>query len=187
MEESTQPVKSFQDVRSAPEIVWLGIDFSRVKLIGPAGFSDLHAILSTQIHAMNDVFIKENNKFDLVKYLRKKPRYQAEQVYQHNMNISPEGIVLVTDPGNRMDANTVQQIVDECKFPLQPAIGMLFAAEALDKNQVAAFVWVAFVDMSTGKVIAASKYAGRAGGLSFRNFWVNAFFDVLKQLAPVFK
>jgi hypothetical protein len=185
MEDNNVPVKSFQDVKSTPEIVWLGIDFSRVKFVGPAGFNDVHSILSTQVHGMNDVVIKETAKFDFSKLLRKRPRYKAEQVYQHNMNISPEGIVLVTDPGNRMDGSTVQQVVDECKFPQENAIGMMFVAETLDKNQSAAFVWVAFVDLACSKVIATSKYAGRAGGLSFRNFWVNSFFDILKQLGPI--
>jgi hypothetical protein len=178
-------VKTFQDVRSCPEIVWLGIDFSRVKFIGPAGFNDVRSILATQIHGMNDVVIKETNKFDFAKFLRKRARYKADQVYQHNMNISPDGIVLVVDPGNRVDGAVVQQVVDECKFPQDSGIGLLFVAESLDKNQSAAFTWVAFVDLACGKVIATSKYAGRAGGLSFRNFWVNAFFDILKQLSPI--
>ncbi len=183
--ENNVPVKTFQDVRNCPEIVWLGIDFTRVKFVGPAGFNDIHSILAVQTHGMNDVVIKESKKFDFVKFLRKRPRYKAEQVYQHNMNISPEGIVLVSDTGNRVDGAVVQQVVDECKFQQEDAIGLMFVAETLDKNQVAAFAWVAFVDLNSGKVIATSKYAGRAGGLSFRNFWVNAFFDILRQLSPI--
>jgi hypothetical protein len=185
MDENTTPNKSFQDVINAPEIVWLGIDFSRVKFIGPAGFNDLQSILTSQIHGINDVVIKENHKFDFQKFLRKRPRYKAEQVYMHNMNINPAGIVLVVDQGNRVDGSMVQDVVNECQFPAENAIGLMFVTESLDKNQAAAFAWVAFVDLATSKVIATSKYAGRAGGITFRNYWANAFFDIIRQLSHI--
>lgn len=187
MEDNTLQSKTFQDVKACAEIVWLGLDFTRVKLIGPAGFNDVHRIVNTEFHAMNDFFVKEPKKFNFPKFIRKTARYKLDFVYQRNMKIPVDGLVLVSDIGNRVDGNIVQQVVDECQFPKDNLIGMMFVVESLDKIQAAAFVWVTFIDLATGKVIFASKYAGRAGGLAFRNFWANSFFDVLKQLPSIMR
>jgi hypothetical protein len=186
--ENTNPyTKSFQDVKVAPEIVWLGIDFTKAKFVGPAGFNDIHSIINTQVHSINDLFVKEPAKFNFPKFMRKTARYKLDIVYQRNMKISPEGLILVTDVPGRVDGNVVQQIVDECQFPQDNLIGMMFVVESLDKNQSASFTWVTFIDLNNGKVIYTGKFAGRAGGIGFRNFWANSFFDILKQMTTLMR
>jgi len=186
MEEITSG-KNFQDVKLAPEVVWLGIDFTQVKLIGPSGFSNVPNIVNTQVHSINDLFVKEPNKYNFPKFLGKTARYKLDIVYERNMKIPVDGLVLVSDPGGRVNEEVVQKVVDECQFPKDNLIGMMFVAEALDKNQQAAFAWVTFIDLNTGKVIYTSKYAGTAGGFGFRNYWARSFFDILRQMPSIFR
>jgi hypothetical protein len=187
MEDSNIPTKTFQDVKSSPEIVWLGIDFTRAKFIGPSGFNDVHSIINTQLHSMNDLFVREPQKYNFSKFLGKTARYKIDVVYQRNLKISPEGLILLSDPGNRFDQNTIQQVVDECQFPKDNLIGLMYIVETLDKNQQASFVWVTFIDLANGKVILTGKYAGRAGGFGFRNFWAGSFFDIMKQFPSMMR
>lgn len=182
-----QAVKTFNDVRTAPELVWLGIDFTKVRLVGPAGFSDVNSIIRVQIHSMNDLWVKEPHKYNFPKFTGKTARTRLDLVYQHNMQIPIDGLILVQDTPGRINEGVVQEVVNECKFPQDNLIGMMFVAESLDKNQAAAFVWVTFVDLNNGKVILASKYAGRAGGIGFRNYWANAFFDVFRQMPTILR
>jgi hypothetical protein len=185
MENNMTPTKTITDVRAAQEIVWLGVDFTHAKLIGPSGFTDIYSIIHTQFASMNDLFVREQQKFNFPKFLSKTARYNLQKVFERNTKISPDGLILVYDTPNRIDGTVVQQIIDECQFPQENAIGLMFIVESLDKIKSTSFAWVTFIDLNTGKGIITSKFAGQAGGFGFRNYWANSFFDILKRISSI--
>lgn len=170
-----------QDVINAPEIVWLGIDFTQAKFIGPSGFVEINKIINVSLAAINDLFVAEPQKFNFPKLTGKMATSLLNMVYERNVKISSEGIIRVDD-NYTIDEQVVKKIVSEYNFPSDNRPGLLFVVESLNKNKKTANTWVTFVDMKNREVIVTRKFAAPAMGFTFRNYWANAFLGILKLM-----
>ena len=53
------------------EITWFGLDFSKAKLVGSAGFTDPSQIQSYYFNTWNSIIVTEKDKYSISKYYKK--------------------------------------------------------------------------------------------------------------------
>jgi hypothetical protein len=171
--------------RTAPasgELVWFGIDYSKVKLIGVRShFSDLLDIQSRLFRSWNELFLVESEKYDLEKAFRTNDvKYQMDKAIDRSNSREMDGIVQ-TDP-YKIEEGEVLDLLKEYTDPSVHATGALFVMETLDKLGERSTMWLAVFDISTGEVLHLERYSGKAGGFGFRNYWARCFYNVVKTL-----
>lgn len=171
---------------NATQIVWCGLDFSMAKCVGSEGFTDPTAIKNDYFQKWNEVMLSEPDKYDFKKFF-----YKDDVLYQIDMveanNKKPNAADLVTNNSYTFDADKVQTVIANYKSDKKEGVGLVFVVESLDKTKESAFVYVTFFDLKDNKVLVTNRVEGKAGGFGFRNYWLGAFYNVMKASQKQYK
>ncbi len=174
-----------KDIFSSSEtpITYLGIDFSKAKLLGDAG-ADAYAIKTRIFSSINQVVVNEAKKYDINKALQKTNVNSDISVTEaQNAKVEVDSIKSFnTADFSRFNAVTIDKMVKGYKFNAKSGIGMVFIVEAMSKTQDKAAVWVTFVNMANGKVLLTERMLGKAGGIGFRNYWVKPVGEIIEDI-----
>lgn len=165
------------------EIIWAGIDYSQVRMIGPAQFNDADAIFPGYLETWNDLFLRE--RIDIVQEKTKKaviPDIGA--VTAANRTASARQIIESPDANSRIDQThiTPAQIAGMVKaynLKHQNGLGIVFIVDRLVKigKKGEGAVYVVGFDVATRQVLFAGRQVCPAQGYGFRNYW----FRVIKE------
>jgi hypothetical protein len=181
---SAQKTKS--DVFSTQEIVWYGLDFSKIKLIGPEGFTDPNEIKNRFFPSWNQLFLFEADKYDLKKTFKKTTVINELSIVEER-NKLPDASELVITTSYSIDEAVVEEVVKQYKGGAQTeGVGLVFVMEKFDKTAEVGTMYVTFFDIATKKVLLSKKMGGKPGGFGLRNFWAATYYEVLKQCAKEF-
>src|ERR1041385_5603858 len=169
------------------KITWLGVDFSHVKLIGDfntfkdAGAKSMADIKKTYFPSWNGVVLKEREKYDLKKMLRKDDiTYSTEMITAINEQTPTENMEGKASPNYSTD--DVQKFVETYKPTDADGIGIVFIAESMDKNaESGTYHFVAF-SLKSKKVLIQERIQGKAGGFGLRNYWARSIFEVMQEI-----
>lgn len=164
----------------------MGIDFSNTRYYGPSFTVDQREMkgLFTKI---DELLVAESGKYDIASALHRKggTKYAIHIAESVNQQIDSSAIVMPSGVPPR-PAFKVQTIIDQVTRYTYPAgstgIGLVFVAEEIDKLQEQTVFWVAFVDLSTKKMLYTEKMAGSGSGIGFRNHWAHSFNDGIKTM-----
>lgn len=177
--------QSATDIFKTKEVVWYGLDFSQVKLVGSAGFTDVQKIKDVYFDAMNNVVATEKDKYNIEKIIRKSyVEYDLSIVSKQNQ--LPEVSSLLTDNPDdckTLDEAKVQAIVSSYKIEGKNGIGLVYIMESLDKKKEQGSMFVTFFDIATKQVLITERFTGAAGGIGFRNYWVKPVYNVMNRMA----
>ncbi len=176
-----QDVKS---VFSTMEIVWFGLDFSNVKLVGTSvDFANLTDIRDRQFNAINNLFISEPVKYDIKKAFKKDKATNDFSIVEKR-NISPDIDKLLVQTENTLSKETIAEII-KAYNPKEATsgIGACFVMENLIKLEKGshATMYIVFFDIATKKVLVCEKADSIAGGFGFKNFWAKTIFLTLDK------
>lgn len=170
--------------RTGPRIVWLGLDFSQIRLIGPLGTVDKDELIPL-FDDINRVVITERTKYDLKAALRKdEVPFDLETVTKLNREIDPERIIAYSsnDEGSKLSEEIISVLVKQYNMNNTDGIGLVFFMESFDKYREKATMWVTFFRLSDRNILFAERMSGTAGGITFRNHWARAVFEVIDQI-----
>jgi hypothetical protein len=175
-------------VRSDKPITWLGMDFSQARFIGSAmQFKDAGEVTTDQIRdkyipGWNELFINEQKKYDVAKYVHRESVAFALDVTTRSNNKVGSNF-FSNDPAdyNRLTQADIEKKVKSYDFMGNKGVGLIFFVEAMSKGKDEAAAWITFVDMGTKKVLETRRVTGKAGGFGFRNYWAKAFLNILKD------
>jgi hypothetical protein len=169
-------------IKNAKDIVWFGIDCSHMQCVGRSGFVDTDDIANRMVHAWNDLFIAEHDKYNVNERFDKKEFiYDLASVEKQNDKVV--GDQLVVSAAEEFDRSTIDKIVSNYSSEdYTDGLGLVFIVEKLDKLETEAKVHVTFFDIATKEIVQVVKYSGEARGFGFRNYWAGAFYDILKKL-----
>jgi hypothetical protein len=174
-----------KDIFSSSEtpVTYLGVDFSKAKLIGDAG-ADAYAIKTRIFSSINQVIVNEPKNYDFNKALQKTNVVSDISVTEaQNAKVQEDSIKSFNAADfSRFNAATIDKMVKDYHYNGKTGIGMVFVVEAMSKTQEKAAVWVTFVNMANGKVLLTERMLGKAGGIGFRNYWVNPFQEIIKDI-----
>ncbi len=161
------------------EITWLGLDFSKAKMVGSAGFSDPAQIQSYYFNTWNSVLLTEKDKYNISKYY-KKPTVKVNLDIAKSRNEKVIASSLVTDNTYTITEKDVEAVVKNYKLK-EGGEGLLMVVESFSKMEELAYVYVVKFDTKTGKIIEMKKQTGKPGGFGIRNYWLAAILNIMKK------
>jgi len=170
-----------QDQPDRDELVWYGMDYSLVRLVGErTDFSDLEKIRGYYFRAWNELMIIEREKYDLKKAFGvKSVTYDIEKAISRSEKVDLE--LLWQNAWYSFDVDQAIEVMKNYIAPGVNKVGGIFVVETLNQHDTKATMWLLFFNVSTGELIHMGKYEGIAGGFGFRNYWVRPYYDVLTQ------
>lgn len=168
---------------SETPITYLGIDFTRAKLIGDAG-ADAIEIRNKWFASINDVVVNEPKKYNLQKALEKSS-ISSDLSFVMEKNSKADVAKLLSSNSNddsRFTKETIDEIVKGYNFGGKKGVGMMFIMESMNKSASNGSMYVTFIDMGSRKVLYTERMTGKAGGFGFRNYWVKPVYEVIEKI-----
>ncbi|HEX6225816.1 MAG TPA: hypothetical protein VFZ52_15465 [Chryseolinea sp.] len=166
------------------EITWLGLDFSGAKFIGDRERLGSESDIRRLIDAINELMIKEADKYNVAAALQKKSVENAIEVTtEHNAEldvlamISPEGKDHI-----HLNPSEVEGIISGYDFKGKSGIGLMFNVESLNKLIEEGSYWVTFVNMGSKEVLFTERVTSPPSGFGMRNFWAGSVNGVLAKI-----
>lgn len=181
----SQSLKDFFNNSEYPT-VYLGIDFSKAKLIGDPGANTID-IKNRLYNSINDVTVFEAKKFDVGKAFHKTTvTSDLSAVKKRIEKINSESILSEnSEDFNRLKESDIDGIVKGLDLSKQKdGVGVLFVMEAMrkmEKNNGAA-VWLVLINLQNKKVLMTKRYEQKAAGFGFRNMWVSPIKATLTEI-----
>ena len=179
------------ETASADTLVWCGLDYSKVKLIGTLDFQQPEQIFPGMLNAWNGLFMKE--MLPELEKMAKSVRSDIAAVQPGNDKATGSQIERkdgtsdeMVKPSHITEAE-IADIVKSYKMENQSGLGLVFIMDRLVKAQQVGCMYVVFFDVSTRKVISSERVVGKAGGIGFRNFWFSPVKTTVKQLPKMYK
>ncbi len=171
-------------VRNGPRIVWLGLDFTQVRLLGPLGTVDESELISL-FDDINMVVISERSKYNFEAALRKdEVPYNLEIVKMLNSGLDPGKAVAYSSNNEepRLNEEAISVLVKQYRTENKEGIGLVFFMETFDKTREKGTMWVTFFTLADRNVLFTERMSGNANGISFRNHWVRTVYEVIDQI-----
>lgn len=155
-------------------VVYLGIDFTRAKLINQPDANSFD-IRNRYYGSINDLVVNEPKKFDISGAFHKSNVSSNLTAVKAKIDkINAEEIVSSnTSDFNRLTESDINSVVKGLSIDKRKGIGVLFVMEGMkkvDKSGMAA-IWVTLIDMNTKKVLMTERFESKASGIGFRNYW----------------
>jgi hypothetical protein len=170
---SAQTLKDFFNNSETP-LTYLGIDFTKAKLINEAGGNPMD-IRNRLYNSINDVVVNEPKKYDIAGAFHKSSvTSDLTAVKAKNEKINAEEIMSSnTADFNRLKETDIAGMVKALAISGKKGIGLLFVMEGMKKEdkKAAASVWAVLIDLQTKKVLLSERFENKAAGFGFRNFW----------------
>jgi hypothetical protein len=161
-------------------VTFYGLDFSKSNLIGSFAFNQPAKIQDYHFPDWNYMFIKEKSKYNIARTFKiKNVNYDFDIVAKRNKEI--DVFKIIVDEDYMIDKHNVEEAIAEYKDCKNEGLGLTFIIESLDYHKNIAVIWVTFFDIKTGTVLLTERMRGDAIGLSFRNWWAKAYYNVLKS------
>jgi hypothetical protein len=175
-------------------VVWAGLDYSMVRMIGANDFKVPDAIFPGMLEKWNRLFIDERIH-KVAKALGKQVSIDIGGVTERNKTATAKQIISTPGPTDTVDQShiTQQDIATEVqsyKLEKTNGLGLVFIVDRLGRYKRAGLgphsetymasggaVYVVFFDVATREVISVEREVHQAGGNGFRNFW----FGVIKR------
>jgi hypothetical protein len=169
---------------STTEITWLGVDFSEAKFIGDRERLGSESDIRHLLDAINDLMIKEADKYNVAAAIQRKKVENATQVTaEHNAELDVLSM-LTTDGKNHihLKPDGVDQIISSYDFKGLSGIGMMINVESLNKLIEEGSFWVTCVNMGTKEVMLTERVVAPPSGFGMRNFWAGAINGALVKI-----
>jgi len=173
-----------KDIFTAKQIVWFGLDYSQVKLLGSIGFNDVQRVKDFYFDAWNQVILTESKKYDLRYFLRKPDVVNDLSVVKEKNKLPEESNLLTDDPAKKtiLTPEKIQSIISSYSPSEKEGIGVVFLIGNLDRINEVTNIYVTFFNIGSKKVLLTEELTGKAGGVGFRNYWLGSIYNVMKEM-----
>lgn len=181
----------FAQVTDNPDaLIWCGLDYSRVKMIGTADFNRPEEIFPGMIVAWNGLFMREMLP-DLEKM---SPSLGSDTLAVQPGNDKASSKQIEREDGTReekvnlshLKEGDIASMVRSYKLKHEKGIGLVFIMDRLVKAQETGCLYVVFFDVSSRKVIKSERLCEKAAGFGFRNYWFKPVKEAAKKLPRMY-
>ena len=176
---------------SVDKVVWVGVDYSQARFIGPGQFNNPADIFPGMIEAWNNLVLQERMSI-LAKDLHKPVVADIAGVMTINKSASASQII--NAPGasdtigdSHITPAGIAKAVRSYKLENKSGVAVVFIVDRLvklDKKGEGAVYVVAF-DIGTREVLSSERIVGTAVGIGFRNYWFRIIKDAEKGLGKI--
>lgn len=179
--------QTMDDVYAASEVVWFGVDYSKIKLAG-GQYSELDKI--------RDYYFPQWNyrAIDYIESNYKGKIQDKELIYDNGAAIARSSLVnpqellwLGPRPGPLLEQE-LQEIVNLCNSPEnQSGVGLILVAnyftyKGADSGSFSAI----YFDIASKKIIQIEEYVGDGAGVMFLTIWDKPLYNSIKQVQSDF-
>lgn len=174
------------EISRISEIVWVGLDYSMVRMIGIDAFRDTKAIFPGYLNKWNDLFFKKKIK-ELSSRLEKPIKIETSAVEKVNKSASEKQILQKEGGPQDLTASHITQedlakAVGAYTLQSKIGVGLVFIMDRLVKSEGRGYIYVVFFDIETRKIILRWRKSYPASGFGFRNYWFNPIKETLRDL-----
>ena len=182
---STSVVRA-AEAGTANPLVWCGLDYSKVKMIGTMDFRQPAQIFPGMLATWNGLFITE--MLPQLEKMTASVRTDMEAVRQKNDKTTASQIVYKDGSTDEMVTQShitesdIAGMVKSYKLENKSGLGLVFVMDRLVKAQEMECLYVVFFDVASRKVVHSERVTAKAGGFGFRNYWFRPVKDAVKEL-----
>lgn len=180
------------EVTSSPDaLVWCGLDYSEVKMIGTDDFRDPDGIFPGMLDAWNALFMKE-----MLPSLEKMASpLRSDVTAVEGPNSKAKASQIVHEDGTKDEMVTPTDITEKdiaaavknYKIKYNDGLGLVFIMDRLVRAQETGCLYVVFFDIASRKVVYSERMCTKSGGIGFRNYWFSPVKEVVKKLPKIYK
>jgi hypothetical protein len=188
---SSARVTRAAEAGSPDTLVWCGLDYSMVKMIGILDFRQPDKIFPSMPTEWNALFVKE--MFPRLETMAKSVRTDLKAVADRNDTASARQIEHEdgtaeekVKPSHITEAN-IADTVKAYKLETTQGLGLVFIMDRLVKAQDTGCMYVVFFDVASRNVLHSERVCAVAGGGGFRNYWFRPVKEVVKKLPKMYK
>jgi len=180
-----------EDTASPDTLVWCGLDYSMVKMIGTADFRQPDKIFPGMLAEWNALFMKE--MIPQLEKMAKSVRSDLGAVTASNEKTSTKQIEREDGTADEMVKPThitemdIARMVKSYKMKNESGIGLVFIMDRLVKAQEKGCLYVVYFDVPTRKVLSSERVVAPAGGAGFRNYWFKPIKTAVNGLPKKYK
>ena len=180
-----QDLKEFFNNSSAP-LVYMGIDFSKVKLINEPE-ANTFDIKNRYFHSINQLIVEEmSSHYNLSSAFQKSyVSTDLSAVESKNDKVNANDIASSNyGDFNRMSEDDIATEMKRLSNVKGTGIGLVFFMEAMKKEGKKGFaaVWVTLIDLRTKKVLLTERMEDDATGIGFRNYWASVIKKIIMTI-----
>lgn len=171
----------------AEEVVWAGLDYSRVQMVGLSGFKTRDEIVPRFPLEWNSLFATEQLD-DLAAALGKPVRADLSGIDAVHRDASKVKVLRTAGTREHLEKSLLSrsQIAGMVKaYPLscKKGIAVVFIVERLVKELEAGCLHAVLFDVKSREILHLKRDCYRAGGIGFRNYWFRPVKEAVKQLS----
>ena len=175
----------------AKTLVWCGLDYSQVKMIGTMDFRQPNQIFPGTLLEWNGLFMKEM----LPKLEAMSPSVESDLHAVEDRNQKASASQIEREDGTRAEkvdptditATKIADIVISYKLKHDSGVGLVFIMDRLVKAQEVGCLYVVFFDIGSRKVLHSERIVAPAGGYGFRNYWFRPIKTAVEKLPKIYK
>ena len=169
---------------SESPIIYLGIDFSKTKLLDNGNADEIR---NKYYVSINQLIVNEPKKYDLKgAFVKSNINYDFGAVTKNNALANLNDILSTASTDfYRFKETDITAIVKKLDLAGKTGIGLLLVLEAMRKlgNKGDAAIWVTLIDMKTKKVLMTERMESKGkGGIGFRNYWASTIRTLLDDI-----
>lgn len=168
---------------SKVSVDFVGLDFSKTKLVGAEGFTDPQKIQSYYFPAWNNLLFSEMDKYSIKgAFYKSDVNYELGVVESVNQDVEYIDLVTEVAPPEFTDKDLQKIVKTYNTNDLKNSYGISFVVHSLNKLQESASIYVVVFNPKNKKVLFSKRLSGAARGFGFRNYWAGAVYNILKQI-----
>jgi hypothetical protein len=176
---------------SPGSLVWCGLDYSKVKMIGTQDFRQPDQIFPAALVKWNDLFMVE--MMPHLESMAKSVVSDLDAVTARNEKTSDKQVLrqdgtrdeMVT-PSDITEAD-IAKTVRGYNLKHEQGLGLVFIMDRLVKAQEIGCLYVVFFDVNSRKVLYSERLCEKAGGFGFRNYWFRPVKAAVEKLPKMYK
>jgi len=176
---------------SSTPLVWCGLDYSKVKMIGTMDFRRPDQIFPQMLTTWNGLFMTE--MLPQLEKITSFVRTDLQAVEQGNAKAKASQIVYKDGSTDEMVTQThitesdIAGMVKSYKLENKTGLGLVFVMDRLVKAQETGCIHVVFFDVASRKVVHSERVCAKASGFGFRNYWFRPVKDAVKELPRMYQ
>ena len=175
----------------AGTLVWCGLDYSLVKMIGTMDFRQPEQIFPGMLTAWNGLFMTE--MLPELEKMDKSVRSDLQGTEADNAKATGQQIQRQDGTRAEMVDSThiteadIANLLRGLELKYDRGLGLIFVMDRLVKAQETGCMFVVFFDMASRKPVLSERICAGAGGYGFRNYWFRPVKDAVKKLPKLYK
>jgi len=174
-------VRQVPQLAGATELVWLGIDYTGVKMVGLEGFNRPDEIFPSLLKNWNGLFVTEMLP-DLRERVKKPVRVDVEHMIARNRQATRAQIIEAATLGENLRPADVKRMVASYNPVTRSGVGLVLIMDLMLKHEERACLYATFVDLASRTVLDSQRVCHATGGFGFRNYWFSPIKEAVRTL-----